>query len=247
MSLKRILGTVLASQMAGRGRSRGSLGGSALGGLGHRRRSAPGGKAGLAALGFMAFRAYQDHESRNVGRPQTLGSGTGSTGGGLGGLVQSLTDRLGGGTSTGSESAATTSDSVRQDQQSGQQDRQDDERAAEALSDETALLLIRAMVTAAHADGSMSPEERERILQDVQDGDDDENDRRTMEREVENPKPLDELLAQVGDQETAEQFYLASRAAVDAETDANRAYLSDLRQRLSLSDQQVAEIEEFAA
>ena len=67
-----------------------------------------------------------------------------------------------------------------------------------------------------------------------------------MEREIANPKPLDTLLAEVTDQETAEEFYLASRAAVDAETDANRAYLADLRSRLGLSDAQVAEAEEMA-
>ena len=67
MSLKHILGTMLATRMAGRGRRRGSLGTAAmLGGLGRRRRPM-GGKLGLATLDYMAYRAYQDHQARSGG------------------------------------------------------------------------------------------------------------------------------------------------------------------------------------
>ncbi len=73
----------------------------------------------------------------------------------------------------------------------------------------------------------------------------DAEDRRTMEREIANPKPLDELLAQVHDEETAQEFYLASRAAIDRETEQNRTYLRTLRERLNLSEE--AEVEELAS
>lgn len=51
----------------------------------------------------------------------------------------------------------------------------------------------------------------------------------------------------VRDQETAEQFYLASRAAVDPTTSANKSYLCTLRGRLNLSEAEVREVEAFTS
>ena len=237
MSLKRILGTMLATRMAGRGRRRGSLGTAAmLGGMG-RRRSRLGGKIGVAALGYMAYRAYQDHQTRTgaSGRSGTAGGTAGGSAGGIGGMIQDVADRLTGGGSAG----------VQPDE--GSADLRDGERAAEELSDETALLLIRAMITAAYSDGALSQDERGRIMGAIEEAGGSTEDRRTMEREIANPKPLDELLGQVHDEETAQEFYLASRAAIDGETEQNRAYLAELRRRLNLSDEDAAEVEEIAS
>ena len=232
MSLKRILGTMLASRMAGRGRGRGSLGTAAmLGGLGHRR-GGMGGKLGIAALGYMAYRAYQDHQARN---PEAArGSTAGASSGGIGGMIKDVADRLSGGGSAGAQGGAMPH-------------YQEDERAAEEFSDATALLLIRAMITAAYSDGALSEGERARIMQEIDEAGATSEDRRTMEREIANPKPLDELLGEVHDQEMAQEFYLASRAAVDGDTEQNRSYLSNLRQRLGLSEQDAAEVEELAS
>lgn len=238
MSLKRILGTALATRMAGRGRRRGSMSSTGLlGGSGYRRHSGLRGKGGLAALGFMAYRAYQDHQSRTA---QQSGDRSSNSAGGLGDMVKDLANKFTGESpSQGQTSQAgshATEDELRED-----------ERAAESFSDEKALLLIRAMITAAYSDGEMSTDERQHIMREIEDGGADEDDRRTMKRELGNPKPLDELLVNVKDDETAEEFYMASRAAVDGDTEANTAYLLNLRQRLDLSDQQVAEIEQMAA
>jgi len=244
MSLKRILGTMLATRMAGRGRRRGSLGTAGmLGGLGSRRRSGMGGKLGLAALGYMAYRAYQDHQSRSTGSAGTGTGGSQGRGGRSGSLtdmVQDVVDRVTGGGSSSGGAAAHASPGP-------EAEMHEEARAAENMSDETALLLIRAMITAAYSDGAMSTEERQRIMGEIEQAGGDAEDRAVMEREIANPKPLDELLAQVNDQETAEEVYLASRAAVDGETEANRAYLADLRRRLDLSEEQVAEAEELAS
>ncbi|MGF1551771.1 MAG: tellurite resistance TerB family protein [Paracoccaceae bacterium] len=235
MSLKRILGTMLATRMGGRGRRSGALGtASMLGGLGRRRGSGMGGKLGLAALGYMAYQAYRDHQSRSGG---SSGAG-GQSGGGLMGMVQDVVGRVTGGAPTERRG----DDAVPGDGAA----LQEEARAAEALSDDTALLLIRAMVTAACSDGSLSMDERQRIMDEIDAAGGDEEDRAVMEREIANPKPLDELLAGVDDEETAEEFYLASRAAVDGGTEANRAYLAELRRRLGLSDEQGAEIEAVA-
>lgn len=233
MSLKRILGTMLATRMAGRGHRRGGLGTAALlGGLGGRRRGM-GGKLGLAAIGYMAYRAYQDHQARGGGRT------AGGTSGGIGGMIQDAADRLTGGRSSGGPAAEVPP--------GAEQELQEEEQAAAEFSEDTALLLLRAMITAAYSDGALSQEERMRILQEIEQAGADEEDRRIMEREIANPRPLDDLLRQVRDRETAQEFYLASRAAIDSETPQHRAYLSDLRQRLDLSDEEAAEVEELAS
>jgi uncharacterized membrane protein YebE (DUF533 family) len=246
MSLKHILGTMLASRMAGRGRRGGGLGTAAMVGMLGGRRRGMGGKLGMAALGYMAYRAYQDHQSRTGGTAgagpsanatSSAGSSPGSLGG-IGGMIQDVADRLTGNRGSTNAGASGPAAGVAPELA-------EDARAADQFSDETALLLIRAMVTAAYSDGALSQDERTRIMQEIENGNADAEDRRTMEREIANPKPLDELLARVGDQETAQQFYLASRAAVDGETEQNRVYLRELRQRLGLSEQDAAEVEEL--
>ncbi len=256
MSLKRILGTMLATRMAGRGRRRGSSGLMSM--LGGRRRR--GGKMGLAALGYMAYRAYQDQQSRTAGSAGTAGAG-GSSGaahgsgssGGLTGIVQDVVDRFSGGSQPGAQSGAATAGAgttaaagTTSPAREAEEDMHEEADAAERLSDQKALLLIRAMITAAYSDGAMSTEERQRIMGEIEEAGGDASDREVMEREIANPKPLDELLTEVNDTETAEEFYLASRAAVDGETEANRAYLAELRDRFGLSQEQIAEVEELA-
>ena len=239
MSLKRILGTMLATRMAGRGRRRGGLGTAAmLGGLGRRRRTGMmGGKLGMAALGYMAYKAYQDQQSKAGTSPG--GTKSGSSSGGLSGMVQDVMNTVTGGPQSNASNASAGAAPA-------EEDMREEAQAAESLSNDTALLLIRAMITAAYSDGSLSMDERQRIMGEIDQAGDAE-DRAVMEREIANPKPLDELLTQVNDEETAEEFYMASRAAVDGESEADRAYLADLQSRLNLSDAQVAEVEEMAS
>ena len=231
MSLKRVLGMMLATRMAGRGRRRGALGTAAMLGLGRRR--GIGGKLGMAALGYMAYRAYQDHQTRSGG------STGGASRSGIGGIIQEVADRITGGGTTPERSAGA--------QPAATPDIQEEERAAAEFSDERALLLIRAMITASYSDGALSEAERARIMGEIDQAGADSEDRQTMEREIANPKPLDELLRQVNDHDTAQEFYLASRAAIDGETEQNRSYLADLRQRLSLSEADARDVEEIAS
>lgn len=261
MSMKRILGMMLASRMAGRGMrggtKSGGLGGLAsIGLLGGR-------KAGLVALGYMAYRAYQDRQARtgDVQPQSAAGSGRASSGasgglgsaasgaglaGMLGGIVKSLSDTLGGG-----QGAQAGREPVGAREGTGASSKvaftPEDERAAETFSEETALLLVRAMVAAANADGAITAEERERIMSQANEAGADAEDRRALEAELAHPRPLDELLGQVRDQETAEEFYLASRMAIDGATEANRAYLAGLRERLGLAEQDAADINAMAS
>ncbi|MGP3696634.1 tellurite resistance TerB family protein [Rhodobacter sp. NSM] len=223
MSLKKVLGLMLASRMAGRGGRAGGLGSAAV--LG----SSVSKKAGLAALAYMAYRAWQDNQSRTH---RSGASGSGSIGGMIGGVIDNLTGQ--GGHSAGNAQAT-------------QHDVAPDQSPEDMISDAKALLLLQGMVAAAWADGAISMEERRRIVEQLDAGGADDDDRRLVEREIAHPQPLDRLLERVRDQETAEQFYLASRAAVDPTTSANRAYLCTLRGRLNLSDAEVREVEDLTA
>ena len=265
MSMKRILGTMLASRMAGRGRRRGALGSaSALGMLGsRRRRGGLGGKLGLAALGYMAYQAYQGSQSSSsqshaghasgttAGAGRSTGSSTGSSGSTASSIVDKIRDTAneflsGGSQNSQSASGSPTSPSGAANQPDPE-DVREGEEAAERFSEDEALLMIRAMITAAYADGSLSDAERSRILDAIGEADATPEERATMEREIANPRPLDELLPKVTDKETAEEFYLVSRAAVDGDSEGDRRYLADLRQRLDLTEEEAAEADSIAA
>lgn len=234
MSLKKVLGLMLASRMAGRGGRRGGLGTAAMlgGGMGR--------KAGLASMAYLAYRAYQDHQSRSGGNQatgQTAGQTTGTPAsaqggiGGIGGMIGSVMESLTGQSQPQPAAAPTQSQTAPEGE--------------DRITDAKALLLLQAMVAAAWADNAISTEERSRIIGQLDAAGADESDRRLVEREIAQPQPLDRLLLQVRDRETAEQFYLASRAAIDPNTPENKAYLDTLRARLSLSDAEVQEVEEL--
>ncbi len=247
MSMKRILGTMLASRMLGRGGSRGALGtASALGmltSLGRRRTGGTGSKMGLAALGYIAYQAYQGRQSNQTPQQHSQKPGVrgGNTEGNGDGLMDKLRDAandfLGGG-------EAGTAD---EDHNSINRNLQEGEAAAERFSEDEALLMIRAMITAAYSDGAMSHEERKRILQAIGSADATAAERQIIEGEIAHPKSLSTLLEMVNDQETAQEFYLASRAALDGSSLADRTYLVTLRNTLGLSPEEAAEADSIAS
>jgi uncharacterized membrane protein YebE (DUF533 family) len=270
-NLGRMLGMLLATRMAGRGRFGSALGTAALmrGGLAS--------KAGLAGLGYMAYRAYRDGKASRPDAAQQPGPGrrdpatadpattdpaqhatgqrgqpmTGGIAGALGGIVDSLT----GGQMASRKGEPGLGDRIRSyfDPASVEPARPaEDGRAAEPapppeaaeIDDGRALLLIRGMIAAANADGQITPEERRRIVARLDEGGADAEDHRLIEQELDNPRPLDTLLAQVHDHDTAQQFYAASRAAMDGESPTQTSYLDYLRNRLGLPPEETAEIDQ---
>jgi uncharacterized membrane protein YebE (DUF533 family) len=114
------------------------------------------------------------------------------------------------------------------------------------VEDQKALLLIRAMIAAASSDGRIKPDERRRIIAKLDEAGAEDADRQLIQQELDNPKPLDMLLRDVTDRETARQFYLASRIAVEGATPTQKSYLDYLRQRLDLPKDDVEEVERMA-
>jgi uncharacterized membrane protein YebE (DUF533 family) len=221
MALQKVLGALLASRLAGRGGVGGALGAAALVSLGGR--GGVVGKAGLAALAFLAYRAWRDEEERRGPGGEVVPAARADADAGVTATVTRIVAAL---------------------RQAGKSQPAPSEPA---ISETRALLLIRAMIAAAHSDGALSEEERRRIVEAVEASGVDPTDQHIIWAELARPRPLEGLLAEVQDKETAQQVYFASRAALAAETPAGVAYLRSLRARLGLSEEEVAEAEAASA
>ncbi|UEM07913.1 tellurite resistance TerB family protein (plasmid) [Skermanella rosea] len=105
-------------------------------------------------------------------------------------------------------------------------------------------LFIRAMVAAAQADGGFDGRERERIEGMLSLVNPDAADRGVLDAALEGQRPLNEVLREVRDVQTAALFYAASLMAVDRRNPVNHHYLRYLAARLQLSDELVTSLEQ---
>jgi uncharacterized membrane protein YebE (DUF533 family) len=202
-NLQRILGALMSTGVGGRSHRGPSFGKAAAGGglLGGLTGGGVMRGAGLAALGTLAYRAYQNYQANaQSGQAEAQGG-----------------------------AAAQTADTN------------------VSMDDREALLLIRGMIAAANADGQIDADERRRILDKLQEAGADQDDRAFIEREMSSPVALDELLRQVNGEEEAEEFYLASELAIEADTDAEQSYLRYLADRLKIPQDRVQELNRLAA
>jgi uncharacterized membrane protein YebE (DUF533 family) len=107
---------------------------------------------------------------------------------------------------------------------------------------ETALLLVRAMIAAANADGQIDADERGGILARLTEAGVGGPERDALLAELERPVPPSALAAQVRSPETAAQVYAVSLAAIKADTDAEKSYLRGLAAMLQLSPETVTKL-----
>jgi len=229
--LQRLLGGMLASGMGGRSR-RGPafaaspfLGSSRGGGLGGFRKT-----AGLGALAYLGYKAYQEYQKNN---PGAAGAGTAATTSGSAGTASqgsgpSLGERLGSLLGMGGTS-----------QPEAQPEAQPEPAT---LDDAHAILLIRAMIAAANADGDITPDERQQITSRLDQAGAGPDERAVLERELASPRSADQIIGEVHDQETAEEVYLASRIAMNPDTPAEKAYLDFLAARLQIPADRLQEL-----
>jgi uncharacterized membrane protein YebE (DUF533 family) len=227
--LKKVLGTMLISGMAGRAGGRGAALATAapmlLGGGTNKAGMSLGKKAGLAALAYLAYKAWNDsgnapQQSAPAAPPEKTGAS---------GPFGPLFDALG----------------VFQPKTEGAQAASQAASPAElpGMDDAQALLLIRAMIAAANADGQITPDERSRILQHLDKAGAGQEERRIVEQEIQSPRPLDDIIREVRDQDTAEQVYLASEIALRGGSATEQRYLDFLASRLNIPDQRRKELD----
>jgi uncharacterized membrane protein YebE (DUF533 family) len=106
--------------------------------------------------------------------------------------------------------------------------------AEEAALEHHAALILRAMITAAKADGQIDGGEMQRILGRLeQDGADDEGRAFVLE-EMRATADLERLASAVDSRELAVEVYAASLLALEVDTPAERDYLRRLAERLGL-------------
>jgi uncharacterized membrane protein YebE (DUF533 family) len=115
-----------------------------------------------------------------------------------------------------------------------------------AVGNDEAILLIRAMIAAAAADGRIDAAEQQRILAGLQQGSLDTAARQFLSREIENPATVDELAAAVTSPEQAVQVYTAARVTVDPDEEEEHAFLADLAGALGIDESLAAHIDAAA-
>jgi uncharacterized membrane protein YebE (DUF533 family) len=114
--------------------------------------------------------------------------------------------------------------------------------AARTAPPQDAVLLVRAMIAAAYADGQLDAEERRTIVDRLSAAGLAADERAFVAQELLSPASIDDLVAQARSPELAEQVYAASLLAIRVDTDAERQYLADLAARLALDAQTVERI-----
>jgi uncharacterized membrane protein YebE (DUF533 family) len=221
--LQRLLGGMLASGMGGRSRRGPAFAASPF--LGSRSSGIGGFRnmAGLGALAYLGYKAYQEYQKNNPGAgARTAGTAPAGAGTAPRESGPSLGERIGGILGMGTEPVS--------------------EPEPATIDDAHAMLLIRAMIAAANADGEITPDERQRITTKLDQAGAGADERAVLERELQNPRPVDQIVREVHDPEIAEQVYLISRIAMNLDTAAEKAYLDFLAARLGIPADRLNEL-----
>jgi uncharacterized membrane protein YebE (DUF533 family) len=109
------------------------------------------------------------------------------------------------------------------------------QNAAEAERlDQTATLILAAMINAAKADGQVDQEELQRIVGKLRKAGAEAGALDFLMSELRKPMDLDGLVRDVPDQQVAVQLYAASLLAIEVDTEAERQYLRRLAHGLGL-------------
>jgi uncharacterized membrane protein YebE (DUF533 family) len=115
-------------------------------------------------------------------------------------------------------------------------------KAVSESRNDDAVLLIRAMIAAANADGIIDAQERAQVLDKLKTVSLSEDDRQFIMHELLEPKDIDTIIGGVSSDEMGRQVYMVSLAAIEVDTDVERSYLRQLAEKLRLQPQQVEDI-----
>ena len=115
-----------------------------------------------------------------------------------------------------------------------------------AITNESATLLIRAMIAAAAADGRIDAKEQQAILGGLKQARLDAATQQFLEREIGNPASVDDLAGAVGSPEEAVRVYTAARIAVDPDLEEEHEFLAALADRLGIDESLAAHIDAMA-
>ncbi|MCO4315614.1 tellurite resistance TerB family protein [Phyllobacterium sp. 21LDTY02-6] len=112
---------------------------------------------------------------------------------------------------------------------------------------EFALVLVRAMIAAARADGTVDDAERSRIIDKLSLSGINSDTQEFLNQELSAPVDVDKLVAAAVTDAQKVELYTASRLAIEPKTRAERGYLDLLAGRLKLPDSLIDHIEATVA
>jgi uncharacterized membrane protein YebE (DUF533 family) len=108
---------------------------------------------------------------------------------------------------------------------------------------EFAMTLVRAMIAAAQADGTVDETERQAILDRLRAAGAGEEAEAMLEAELGRPASIGNLIGEARTDAQKVELYTASRLALEVDTPVERSYLQALATRLKLPDNLVRHIE----
>lgn len=233
-----LLGAVLGGQTGGRGAAAGGLA-DALGGLLGGASRAGGGAAATGGLGDL-LGGMLGGGGRAGGNPlgDLLGGALGGTLGGRGGASASR-----GRGNTGMAILATIAMAALKNWTDGQRAQAafagkesgfSAQELAAVSAPETEQLILRAMVSAAKADGQVSEDEIQRIIGKIDDDGVSADEKRFLIEALRQPLDMAGLIADVPNPVVAAEVYAASLLAIELDTPAEAAYLRQLGNGLGL-------------
>jgi len=238
MSLVGTLGKVALGIVVAKGVGKvmsGGAGGGGLGGLG----SLLGGQGGSGGLGSLLGGAQGNQQAGQQGGGLLGGAGGGAAGG-LGGLLGGATqggagglggllDSLGGG--AGAAAAGGGLGGLLNGTLTGQQQAE----APSQQQEETAKILIQAMVNAAKSDGQIDESEQQKIVANL--GEEvSEEERNFVLSEMQSPLDIDGFIQSVP-RGAEQQVYLMSLMAIDLDSQAEAQYLDKLREGFGMTQE----------
>ncbi|MEO1694405.1 MAG: DUF533 domain-containing protein [Pseudomonadota bacterium] len=106
-----------------------------------------------------------------------------------------------------------------------------------AVSDQTAVTVLRAMMAAAAADGRLDPAEQQKLTANLSGMGLDKEAEEFIAREMNAPATPSDLAAGVRDQKEAMQVYAGARLAIEPDTMAEQNFLAELAERLGIDAQ----------
>jgi len=112
----------------------------------------------------------------------------------------------------------------------------------EATPQADAVLLIRAMIAAANADGVIDAQERGQIMEKLNTVDLSKEEQQFIVNELLAPQEAQSVVAGVRNPEMASQVYAASLLALTVDTQIEQQYLSNLAEQLGLDAKTVTSI-----
>ena len=228
------LGSMLGGLMGGQqGGASGGIGGL-LGSLtGGQQGGAQAGGAGLGGLLGGLMGGQQGGSAGGIGGLLSGLAGQGQQGGAAAGGLGGLLGQLGGATAATSSSTPDFGSMFNSALQGNEPEQVSD------TDEQNAAVLLRAMISAAKADGQLDADEQAKITEHL--GDVSAEEAAFVQNELAAPLDLQSLIADVPSG-LEQQVYLMSLMSITLDTKEEAVYLDSLRQGLNISEQASNEI-----